>query len=220
MVACDKPPDTPETVTVAVPVAAVLLAVSVNMLVVAVPPGLNDAVTPLGRPDADKLTLLLKPPWGVTVIVLVPLVPWTKLRLLGEEERVKSPTGLTVRVIVAVLVKVPDVPVMVTLEVPIVAVVPTLRVTVVEAGSGLELKEAVMPLGRPDAEKVTLPVKPFRGDTVIPLEPAVPCTMARPVGEAESVKPGCGVPEAQLFTKFAALTVPMPVAKSQPVEVP
>jgi hypothetical protein len=88
VVACDKPPDTPETVTVAVPGAAVPPAVSVNVLVLAVLLGLNDAVTPLGRPDADKLTPLLKPPCGVTAIMLVPLVPWTTLRLLGEAERV------------------------------------------------------------------------------------------------------------------------------------
>ena len=88
VVTCDNPLDAPETVTVTVPVAAVLLAASVNMLVLAVLPGLNDAVTPLGRPDADKLTLPLKPPCGETVTVLVPLVPWTTLRLFGEAERV------------------------------------------------------------------------------------------------------------------------------------
>ena len=54
---------------------------------------------------------------------------------------------MTVRVIVAVLLKLPEVPLMVTLEVPIAAVAPALRVTVVEAGSGLELKAAVTPLG-------------------------------------------------------------------------
>jgi hypothetical protein len=88
VVICDNPLDAPETVTVTVPVAAVLAAVSVNVLVLAVLPGLKDAVTPLGRPDADKLTLPLKPPSGVTMMVLVPLVPWTTLRLFGEEERV------------------------------------------------------------------------------------------------------------------------------------
>jgi hypothetical protein len=75
------------TVTVNVPVAAVLLAVSVNVLELVVPPGLNDAVTPLGRPDADKLTLPLKPFCGVTVIVLARLAPCTTLRLLGEADR-------------------------------------------------------------------------------------------------------------------------------------
>ena len=44
-----------------VPVAAPLLAVSVRLLTVVAEPGLNDAVTPLGRPEADKLTLPLKP---------------------------------------------------------------------------------------------------------------------------------------------------------------
>ena len=72
------------------------------------------------------------------------------------------------------LVKAPEVPVMVRVEEPITVVTPTLRVNVVEAGSGLELKDAVTPLGKPDAEKVTLPVKPFRGETVMALEPDVP----------------------------------------------
>ena len=55
-------PDVPLMVTVTVPVVAVVLAVSVNVLVLAVLVGLKDAVTPLGRPEADKLTLPVKPP--------------------------------------------------------------------------------------------------------------------------------------------------------------
>ena len=86
-----KLPDEPVTVTVTIPVAAVLLAVSVNVLVLAVLLGLNDAVTPLGRPDADKPTLPLKPFCGLTVMVLAPLAPWVMLRLLGDTERVKFP---------------------------------------------------------------------------------------------------------------------------------
>ena len=62
-------------VTVTVPVVAVLLAVRVKVLALVVLPGLNDALTPLGKPEADKLTLPLNPFWGVIVIVLVPLVP-------------------------------------------------------------------------------------------------------------------------------------------------
>ena len=65
-----------------------LLAVSVNALVLAVLLGLNEAVTPLGRPDADKLTLPLKPFCGVTVMVLEPLAPWTIVKLFGDAERV------------------------------------------------------------------------------------------------------------------------------------
>jgi len=62
-------------VTVTVPGVAVPLAVSVSVLAVVVVVGLKDAVTPLGRLDADRLTLPLKPFCGVTEIVLVPLVP-------------------------------------------------------------------------------------------------------------------------------------------------
>ncbi len=57
------------------------------VLLLAVLLGLNDAVTPLGRPDADKLTLPLKPFCGVTVITLVLLVPCVIVKLLGEAER-------------------------------------------------------------------------------------------------------------------------------------
>jgi len=83
-----KVPDEPVTVTVTVPVAAVLLAVSVKVLVLVVLLGLKDAVTPLGRPEADKLTLLLKPFCGLTVTVLAPLAPCTIVKLFGDAERV------------------------------------------------------------------------------------------------------------------------------------
>lgn len=68
-------PDTPEMVTVTVPVVAVALAVKVSVLVLVAGFGLNDAVTPLGKPVAERVTLPLKPPSGVIVIVLVPLLP-------------------------------------------------------------------------------------------------------------------------------------------------
>lgn len=51
------------------------LAVNVKELVVVAEAGLKEAVTPLGRPDADKLTVPVKPFWGATVTVLEPLDP-------------------------------------------------------------------------------------------------------------------------------------------------
>jgi hypothetical protein len=87
VVVFDKMPDVPVTVTVAVPIAVVLLAVSVNVLALAELVGLNDAVTPLGRPDAEKLTLPLKPLCGLTVMVLAPLAPWVIVKLFGDAER-------------------------------------------------------------------------------------------------------------------------------------
>jgi hypothetical protein len=56
-----KLPEVPVMVSVTVPVVAVLLAVNVSVLVLVALLGLNDAVTPLGIPEADKLTLLLNP---------------------------------------------------------------------------------------------------------------------------------------------------------------
>jgi hypothetical protein len=62
-------------VTVDVPVTAVMPTVSIKELVVVTDVGLKDAVTPLGKPDADKLTLPLNPLRGATVIALEPLNP-------------------------------------------------------------------------------------------------------------------------------------------------
>jgi hypothetical protein len=82
-------PEVPVIVTVADSVVAVLLAVSVSTLVPVVGFVPNAAVTPLGRPDAARVTLPVNPPTSVTVMVLVPLPPCVIVRLLGESERVK-----------------------------------------------------------------------------------------------------------------------------------
>src|SRR6202042_1657919 len=56
-----KLPDVPVIVTGPVPVAAVPVAVKVSVLVEVVGFGLKPAVTPLGVPVADRVTLPLKP---------------------------------------------------------------------------------------------------------------------------------------------------------------
>ena len=75
VVVCVSEPEVPVTVTVAVPSVAVLLAVRVSVLVPVVLAGLNDAVTPVGNPEAARLTLLANPFVGLTVIVHVPFEP-------------------------------------------------------------------------------------------------------------------------------------------------
>jgi len=91
-------------VTVDVPVVAVLLAVNVSVLVLVVLLGLNDAVTPLGRAEVARLTLPVKPFCGVTVIVLVPLVPWVTVTLFGDADKLKFgwAAAFTVRLTVVV----------------------------------------------------------------------------------------------------------------------
>jgi hypothetical protein len=175
-VVCDRLPEVPVMVTVAVPVVALLLAVSVKLLVLVVLPGLKKAVTPLGSPEADRLTLPLKPFCAVTAIVVVPLAPCVIVMLLGEAEREKFGTGatLTVSAIAVVLVKLPEVPVTVTVAVPVVAVVPAVSVKVLVAVAGLGLNDAITPLGSPEADRLTLPLKPFCAATVIVLAPLAP----------------------------------------------
>jgi len=68
-------PETPVTVTIDGPAAALVDAVSVRTLVPAVPVGLKDAVTPAGRPLAARFTAPVNPLRSITVTVLVPLLP-------------------------------------------------------------------------------------------------------------------------------------------------
>jgi hypothetical protein len=95
-------PDVPVMVTVDVPVVAVLLAVSVSTLVPVVGFVPNAAVTPLGRPEAASVTLPANPFTSVTVMVLVPPLPWVIDRLLGESESVKLAVAAPVRVLIRV----------------------------------------------------------------------------------------------------------------------
>jgi len=82
-------PDVPVMVTVDVPKVAVALAVSINVLVEVVGFGLNPAVTPLGRPETERLTVLEKPFSGTTVTVLVALEPIATETVFGAAFRVK-----------------------------------------------------------------------------------------------------------------------------------
>ena len=86
---CVKLPEVPMIVTAVTPTVAEPFAVRVKVVEV------NDAVTPLGRPEAARLTLPVKPPVGVTVIVLEILLPWVTLKVLGAD-RVKFGGGVTV----------------------------------------------------------------------------------------------------------------------------
>ena len=77
-------------VTPSVMAAAVLLALNVIGHVPEPLIGPTFAVRPAGKPVGDKLTLLgLRPPDGVIVIVLDPLPPWPRVKVLGDEERLK-----------------------------------------------------------------------------------------------------------------------------------
>jgi hypothetical protein len=103
-------------------------------------------------------------------------------------------------------------------NVPTAAVALVVSVKVLALAVLLGLNDAVIPLGRPEIDKLTVPVNPFSGVTVIAVVAVAPWVSVTLFGEADSRKFG---PKAgQLFTRLAAFTVPIPVAKSQPVVVP
>ena len=68
---------------------------------------------------------------------------------------------LTVRAIVVLAVRLPEVPLIVTVAVPVVAVLLAVSESTLLPVVGLVAKVAVTPLGRPEAASVMLPVKPF-----------------------------------------------------------
>src|SRR5260370_5273463 len=145
-------PEVPVMVTVDVPAVAELLAVSDRTLDVVVVVGLNDAVTPLGKPDAARLTLPVNPFWSVTVMVLVPPEPLGLIvKLLGAADRVKSGGPVTVRVMVVVAVRLPEVPVTVTVAVPAVAELLAVSDRTLVVVGLVGVKDAVTPLGSPEA---------------------------------------------------------------------
>ena len=91
--------------------------------------------------------------------------------MFGLADKVKVGGGATVRLIVVVSLRLPEVPVMVTVAVPVAAVALAVRVNVLVEAAGFGLKLAVTPAGNPEAEKFTLLLKPLAGAIVIVLVP-------------------------------------------------
>jgi hypothetical protein len=174
------------TATADTPVCAELPTSNVNVLLEVVGSGLNDAVTEVGNALALNVTSCLKPLIGVTVTVVIPLAPCAIVTGCGAIAKVKVGIGVTLRAMVVVAVKLPEVPVTVIVNVPSVAVVLALRVSTLVEVAGFRLKEAVTPVGNP-AERVTLPAKPFNGVMVIVLLPWLPWATLNSPGAADNV---------------------------------
>src|SRR5437867_132028 len=115
------------------------------------------------------------------------LPPVTLDGLRPSETRVGRGGDVTVRVIVVVFVRVPEAPVMVTVTRSEERGGWEESGSVRGVGVGLGLKAAVTALGSVEGDRVTLPEKPFCGETVIVLEPLVPWVTVRLFGEAERV---------------------------------
>lgn len=161
------PVELPVIVTVAVPIAAVALAVSVSTLLPAVGLVPHVAVTPLGRLDATSSTGPVNPYWSVTATVVVPEMPCLMLRTVGLADSVKLAGGLTVSESSVVAVKVPELPMIVRLAVPRLAVALAVSVSTLFPLVGFVPQVAVTPLGRLEMDRLTLPENPPRSYTLM-----------------------------------------------------
>jgi hypothetical protein len=192
-----KPPELPVMVTETVPVVAALVAVNVIVLVLMAGWGLNAAVTPLGKPEAENVTWPLKPFNGVMVMVLLPLVPCVMVTLFGEEDRLKfgEAAAFTVSATPVAWTVLPLVPVIVMLKVPVGVVLPIVTVMVEEPEPVTEvgLKLALAPAGSPLVLNVTVPLNPLTDPTVAAYVVLLPCTTVREDGVAARVKSGVAV---------------------------
>lgn len=208
-----KAPEVPVTVIVEVPAEAVVPTFSERLELVVEVFGMNVAVTPAGKPLAAKDTVPAKPFWGTTLMVLFPVPPTPTVRLFGVavSEKFGGLAELTVRVTEVLAFNAPETPLIVSVTVPVAAVELAFIVKVLAPVVGFGLNPAVTPLGNAEFERVTLPVNPFAGTTLIVVEPPDPCVIVTLDGEAFRLKLGED-PVGQPFTRLRAFTVPIPVA--------
>jgi len=182
--------------------------------------GENDAVTPDGRPDADKAIAELKPVCADVVIVTLPKLPSSKVSVTGDTVMVKlgGAVAVTVRVTVAVCVRPPPTPVIVIGYVPVAVVEPTVKVKLEEPAPVMELglKPAATPAGAPEAVKAIVALKPPVTVAVMVEFPLLPCTTETELGEAEMAKFGLELVPASALIRAAPFGLPQPVTKSYP----
>jgi hypothetical protein len=98
--------------------------------------------------------------------------------------------ALTVTTMVVDEARLPEVPVMVTIAIPGVAVLLAASANVLFPVEGLGEKDAVTPLGNPDAAKFTLPVNPHCGVTLMVAVAVLPSFMLRLSVDEKRRKPG------------------------------
>jgi hypothetical protein len=181
-------PEVPISSMVVVPVGARLVALHV-MVTFTLPfaggvTGLAEAVaeTSVGNSFTLNVTAEWNPPVLVMVRVVDTLPSSSIVKEDGDRDRVKFGVdeAVTVKVIVALWLVEPEVPVIVTVAVPTVALEEAVSVRVEVAlpfaggVTGLVENVAVTPEGRPDALSVVAELKPPVLVTVIVLVPLLP----------------------------------------------
>jgi hypothetical protein len=149
-------PDVAVTVTFETPGAAEEAAANVPVntpaLPDAAPRAAKEDVTPAGSPEADRTKFAAVPEIAVMEAAVVPLSPWTTLKLAGARATAKFTGGgaVTVTVIATVAVRLPEVPLTVNDVALNAAELATVRVSVAVVAL-VGLSEAVTPVGKPVA---------------------------------------------------------------------
>ena len=214
-VVAESPPELPLMVTVVGPPAvAPAVADRVRVLLPVAGLGLNEALTPAGKPEAENVTAPANPFAGITVSASVPVPPCVSDRVAPAAETEKLGAGLTVTGKLADALSAPEMPVMVTRTGPPTgAALDADRVKTLEPVAGLVAKTAVTPAGSPLAERVTPPENPFAGVTVTVLVTLLPWITAALAGCTARVKPGGDVTvSAMVAVAVAAPEVPVMVS--------
>jgi hypothetical protein len=185
-------PEVPLMVMEAVPVLAVAAAVRVMIEVEPALAEVNDAVTPVGRPLAESVTLPANPPMDSMRMGTVAVDPGRMAIVVGGGTSEIPGGGVTVIARLALAVTPLPVPVRVTVKRPGMAVLAAVNVTGIPFAEAAPMT-AVTPAGRVLRVTVTVPLKPFCGVTLMVVAlPVAPCVSVRAAGEAAIVKLGGG----------------------------
>ncbi len=168
-----KTPEVPVMVAVYVPGTTLLADLKVTRLEVLVLGDEKVAVTPAGSPEMESDTALEKPPAPATEIVLVVVALAGSVRLAGDADKVKlfavKSSAATSRSIAVLAERLPELPLTVIAYFPDATEGPAVSVSVLAVLVLAGLKVALIPAGRPEAERATLPVNPCDGTTLIVL---------------------------------------------------
>lgn len=128
---------------------------------------------------------------AVVLVLSMVMAPPKALELCGEiVYTMLHESEPTKREMVAVSVKVPEVPVTVTVAAPVVAVLLAVKVSTLLPVVGFVPSVAVTPAGTPETARLTLPVNPFRSATEIVSVAVLLWVTETLEADGESVNPG------------------------------
>lgn len=188
------PEEVPAMITLYCPGGAVLDADNVSTLFPVVGLVPKDAVTPAGNSEVKaRETLPVNPVWGITVTLSVTEDPGFTVKKAGARLRVKLGAGLTLTQTVPESPWPPEKPAIPQkLRAPVGAELLAVSVSTLFPVVGFGANDAVVPSG-PAKFRLTLPVNPFKGVTVMVSVTEPPWVTVSNGDEVSTVNVGVGV---------------------------